>query len=131
MRRFSIMTVLALAVSLLCVNLASAQVITSTLYGTVTDPSGAPIPGVTVTATNDETGTSSATTTNATGEFTLGSLQPGRYTIQAEAQAFKTQRQTGLELAAGARLRVTYVLEIGAVSTTVEVSTAAPIINSV
>src|SRR6266545_463391 len=131
MRRFSIMTVLALAISLLCVNLVSAQVITSTLYGIVTDPSGAAIPGATVTATNDDIGASSATTTNASGEFTLGSLQPGRYTIQVEARDFKTQKQTGLQLAAGGALRVTYALEIGAVSTTVEVSAAAPIINTV
>ena len=131
MRRFGNMAILALALPLLCVNLATAQVITSTLYGTVTDPSGAAIPGATVTATSDDTGTSSATTTDATGEFTLGSLQPGKYTIQIEAQGFKTRKQTGLQLAAGSRAREIYALEVGAVNTEVEVTAAAPILNSV
>ena len=131
MRRLSMMTILPLAVFFFCVSLASAQMITSTLYGTVTDPSGAAIPGATIKATSDDTGTSSTTATNATGEFTLRSLQPGRYTIQVEAQGFKSQKQSGLQLAAGGRLRVTYALEVGVVSTTVEISAAAPLLNSV
>jgi hypothetical protein len=131
MRRFGYTAILAVAVSLLLVNLALAQVITSTLYGTVTDPSGAAIPGATVTVTNEETGASATTAAGATGEFTAGSLQPGRYSVQIEAQGFKTQKQTGLQLAAGGRVRVTYALELGTVSTTVEITAAAPIINSV
>jgi len=98
MRRLSMMTILPLAVFFFCVSLASAQMITSTLYGTVTDPSGAAIPGATIKATSDDTGTSSTTATNATGEFTLRSLQPGRYTIQVEAQGFKSQKQSGLQV---------------------------------
>jgi hypothetical protein len=97
----------------------------------VTDPSGAAIPGATITATNEETGSAATTVANPTGEFTVGSLQPGRYSVQIEARGFKTQKQIGLQLAAGARSRVTYALEVGTISTTVEISAAAPILNSV
>jgi hypothetical protein len=131
MRRFWYMAILALSLPLLCVNLASAQVITSTVYGIVTDPSGAAIPGATVTATSEDSGASSATATDGSGEFTLGSLQPGRYSIQIEAQGFKSRKMTGLALAAGARVRQTFALEVGAVNTEVEVTATAPILNSV
>ena len=107
MQRVSINTLLPLAALLLCVNLASAQVITSTIYGTVTDPSGAAIPGATIKVTSEGSGTTATVVGNETGEFTVGSLQPGRYAIQIEAQGFKAQKKTGLQLAAGGRLRVT------------------------
>jgi hypothetical protein len=131
MRRYNSTTVLALAVFMLSVSVASAQVITSTIYGTVTDPSGASIPGATVKVISESSGTTATVVANDTGEFTVGSLQPGRYAVQIEAQGFKAQKQTGLQVAAGDRLRVTYALEIGSVSSTVEVSAAAPILNSV
>jgi hypothetical protein len=113
------------------VQLAFGQVITSTIYGTVTDPSGAAIPGATITATSEDSGATASVATNTAGEFTLGSLQPGRYTIQIEANGFKTQKQTGLDVAGGQRVRVTYALEVGSVSTTVEITATAPLINTV
>lgn len=110
---------------------ATAQVITSTVYGIVTDPSGAAIPGARVTVSSDQTGASSSATTDASGEFTLSSLQPGIYAVQIEANGFKSVRQTGIELASGVRARLTFALEVGAVATAIEVSGAAPLINAV
>jgi len=110
---------------------ASAQVITSTIYGSVTDPSGAGIPGARVTVSNDRTGAGASATTDPSGEFTLGSLQPGAYSVQIEADGFKSVRQTAVELASGARTRLTFTLELGTVATAIEVSGAAPLINSI
>jgi hypothetical protein len=113
------------------VQIAIGQVITSTIYGVVTDPSGATIPGATITATSEDSGATASVVTNAAGEFTLGSLQPGRYIIQIEASGFKIQKQMGLAVAAGQRVRVTYALEVGSVNTTVEISATVPLINTV
>ena len=108
-----------------------AQVITSTIYGIVTDPSGAAIAGARIKATDERTSASFSTESDALGEFTLTSLQPGRYTLQVEAPGFKTARQTGLELSSGARVRVNIMLELGEVTTAIEVSAATPLVNAV
>jgi outer membrane receptor protein involved in Fe transport len=130
------MRTIATALAIVCAALAlhgtaGAQVITSTIYGSVTDPSGAGIPGARVTVSSDRTGASAATTTDPTGEFTLSSLQAGIYSVQIEANGFKSVRQTGVELASGARARLTFALELGAVATAIEVSGAAPLVNSI
>jgi hypothetical protein len=107
------------------------QVITSTVYGLVTDPSGSAIVGAKVTATNEETGTVVSTLTDALGEFTFTSLQAGRYALLIESQGFKSARQVGLVLNSGARVRSNFQLELGSVTTAVEVSAAAPLVNAV
>ena len=108
-----------------------AQVITSTIYGVITDPTGAAVSGARITASDEQTRAAFTTLCDALGEFTLTSLQPGRYTLQIEAPGFKTARQTGLELSSGARIRVNFTLELGEVATAVEVSAAAPLVNAV
>jgi outer membrane receptor protein involved in Fe transport len=110
---------------------ARAQVITSTIYGSVTDPSGAGIPGAKVTVNGTRTGASATTTTDPSGEFTLSSLQAGTYSVQIDADGFKAVRQAAVELASGARTRLTFTLELGTVATAIEVSGAAPLINAV
>ncbi|HRJ18161.1 MAG TPA: TonB-dependent receptor [Bryobacteraceae bacterium] len=110
---------------------ASAQVITSTIYGSVTDPSGAGIPGAKVTVNSTRTGASATATTDPSGEFTLSSLQAGAYSVQIDAEGFKSVRQAAVELASGARTRLAFTLELGTVATAIEVSGAAPLINSI
>jgi hypothetical protein len=74
-----------------CASVASAyaQGSTGTIAGTVVDTSGAAIPGVSVTATEANTGTVRSTTSNDSGVFTMASLNPGRYSIRVELQGFK------------------------------------------
>ena len=108
-----------------------AQVITSTIYGVITDPSGAAVVGARITASEEQTGAAFSTQSDALGEFTLTSLQAGRYRLQIEAPGFKTARQTGLELSSGARIRVNFTLELGEVATAIEVSAATPLVNAV
>src|SRR5579864_3892768 len=70
---------------------AVAQSITSgDIAGVVTDPSGAVVPSAKVTATNDNTGVSHSTATNGEGFYRFSFLQPGPYTVTAEAKGFQT-----------------------------------------
>lgn len=65
--------------------------VNATVGGTVSDPSGAFIPKVNVTATNTSTGVTANTATNATGVYEFPSLQPGSYTISAATTGFQTE----------------------------------------
>src|SRR5439155_4952466 len=93
-----------------------AQVTTATVYGNTTDPTGAAIPSAPVTASNELTGATVATQSNAAGEFTFTFLPAGRYTITIEARGFKAQRRTGLDLVAAQSVRLNSTLELGPVS---------------
>ena len=80
--------------------IALSQVNTATVYGTVTDPSGAAVVQATVTATNQQTGGSWHATSNANGEYTLTFLPAGKYTLVTRAKGFKEARNTDVELGA-------------------------------
>src|SRR5215510_5906387 len=69
------------------------------LGGIVSDPSGALIPGVTITATNTDTGVATTTITNESGAYTFPSLQPGRsYSVSASLSGFQTTTFTDIDL---------------------------------
>jgi hypothetical protein len=110
---------------------AYGQITTATIYGNVTDPSGAAVAGAEVTATNELTGGAVSSTTNEVGEFTLTFLPVGRYTIAVKAAGFKEQKQTGLDLTGGQRVGRNIVLAVGEVTETVSVSAEAPLVNTV
>src|ERR1700687_936373 len=87
--------------SLVCLTIivassALAQEYRATLSGTVTDPSGAAIPGATVKATNTANHQVSETKTAGAGLFTIPLLEPGVYTVEAVAPGFQTVRQEGV-----------------------------------
>ena len=110
---------------------AQAQITTATIYGNVTDPSGAAVAGAEVTATNELTGGVVSSTTNEVGEFTLTFLPVGRYTIAVKAAGFKEQKQAGLELAGGQRVGRNMSLVVGEVTETVSVTAETPLVNTV
>ena len=95
-------------------SLAHAQAIRGTLLGTVTDQSGAAVPGVTVTITETRTNVSHDTVTNATGNYTFPNLVDGIYNVKAELQGFKTVVRDNMRLAVNTSLRVDLTLEVGA-----------------
>ena len=113
-----------LAVLSLCFLLSSnlfGQTTNATLGGTVADPSGALIPGVSVTATNTQTGIVTKVVTNESGTYQFASLQTGTYSVQAELPGFQTQtRQVALGL--GQQVRLNFALQVGAVTQTVDVN---------
>src|SRR5438045_412263 len=109
----------------LCVNTLAAQSVNSTIGGTVQDSTGAFIPGVTITATNTQTGVSSTTLSNESGAYQFPSLQPGTYTISAELPGFTTQRARDYQLGGSAQARINFTMQVATASTSVEVTVAA------
>src|SRR5688572_10873317 len=82
----------------------AAQTNVGQISGTVTDASKGVLPGVSVTATNDETQASRAVVTDERGGFVITNLLPGRYTVTAELEGFKKTSQSGYVLTADGRL---------------------------
>ena len=112
------------------VNPASAQVITGQITGRVTDPSGAVIPGVQVAIRNVETGFERPTQTNQEGYYTAPLLPPGTYRISVRIEGFRPAARSGLSLAVDQVARIDFALEVGGLAEAVEVSGAAPVVES-
>src|SRR5512132_754002 len=101
---------------------SSAQV-SASIGGTVSDPTGALIPGVEVTATNVNTGISTTQITNEAGAYTLPSLQPGVYRLRAALPGFQTATRENIQLSQGQEVRFNFTMLVGTVATAVEVLT--------
>ena len=99
--------------------------VTASISGTVTDPSGAVLPRTTVTATNMETGVSTAQTTNAQGFYSFPSLALGTYSVKVQQTGFKVYTQTGLVLDVNSEIVVDVKLQVGASTDVVEVTSDA------
>jgi hypothetical protein len=112
-------------IAVLGVFLGFAQVNRGTLTGVITDPTGAVVPGVKVTATHVETGTSSVAMASESGSYTIPALQIGVYRIEFEASGFKKAIRNQVQLDAGATLRQDLTLELGSVGESVSVSAEA------
>ena len=99
--------------SLWAVQLASPQAsFTGTIVGTLTDVSGAVIPGASVNVLNEATKTILSTTTSSSGRYTLANVQPGRYTIQVAARGFSPYKQETVIVEAGRASSVDVTLEV-------------------
>ncbi|PYV05443.1 MAG: hypothetical protein DMG26_05280 [Acidobacteria bacterium] len=109
---------------------ANAQVLYGSLVGNVRDPSGAAVPGATVTATQQETDQTRSATTDQAGEYSLTTLAAGTYVVKISAQGFKTSSQTGVHVAINSTTRVDATLELGAVNQSVEVSATAAVLQT-
>ena len=95
----------------------------ATVGGTVSDASGAVIPGVEVTARNVNTGIESVQLTNESGTYNFASLQPGDYTFTAALQGFQTQTFQNITLSQTQQVRLNFTLNVAGVGQTVEVVT--------
>ena len=102
---------------------------TAQMGGTVRDESGAVLPGVTVTATQVDTGASRTGVTDGTGAYVLPNLPTGPYRLEASLQGFRTYAQTGIVLQVGATPTINVVLAVGNVEETVSVEGAAPLVD--
>ncbi|MGO8818478.1 MAG: carboxypeptidase regulatory-like domain-containing protein [Terriglobia bacterium] len=99
--------------------------VTASISGTVNDPTGAVIPGATVTALNTDKGISNSTQTNTQGFYSFPALPTGKYEVSIRATGFEEYRQTGLVLDVDTALRVDAVMKVGAVNQEVSVSATA------
>lgn len=121
------------AVALLMLAIATAtlgQRNAASIFGSVTDPSGAAVPRVSIKATNENTGVESVATTNDVGNFTLLDLAPGPYTLSTTAQGFKQYIQKNLVLNVDQRPQINIVLELGNASESVTVRAEVPLVDS-
>lgn len=106
------------------------QIQTGRIVGTVFDPNKAVVPKATVTARQTATNTSSRVTTNDIGGYVLPSLNPGVYDVSVSAPGFKTVVQPGVEMQVGKDLSLDFNLVLGETVSVVEVTAAAPLLNS-
>ena len=112
---------IAVLVALLSILPASAQLYTGSIAGTVTDPSGAVVPGTKVIATDADKGFTYTGTTDNSGRYVLRSVPPGTYSLVAQAPNFETERKTGIVLAVNQSAGVDFALKVGIASQTIEV----------
>jgi len=127
----------SLALWLLCVGLIAGltvpvfaqSVISGELTGTVTDASGAVVTNATITLTNKEMAVNQTTTSGSAGSFRFPLLRPGTYTIKVVAKGFSTA-ETVATASLGQITSVPIQLKVGAASETVEVTAAAPLLQT-
>jgi hypothetical protein len=106
-----------------------AQGSSGVLNGQVVDPSGAAMPGVTVTATNPATGESRVSVTTAEGTYRLAALPVGTYTLTCTLEGFKTMTRTGILVEASVPRTINVTLELGGISEVIQVEGGSPILN--
>src|SRR5438034_3706575 len=116
---------LALAVCLLP-SPARAQAVKGTLLGTVTDSTGAGVPGATVAVTEVQTGISRSTTTNASGNYTFSNLKDGVYRVEAELSGFRKTVRENVKVDVNTTVRVDLALQVGNLAEAVTVVQEAP-----
>src|SRR5260221_6701443 len=105
---------------------ASAQAVYGSIFGTVTDPSGAAVAGAKVTVTSATKGTTFDTTTNTDGNYSVTHLIPDIYNIRAEGSGFKAFEAKNISVSADAGSRVDGQFQVGGSTETVEVTSEAP-----
>ena len=106
------------------------QAVTGTLLGTVTDSTGASVVNAKVIAKLTTTGAINTSATNGSGNYTFPDMQPGLYTITAEAKGFKTTQQSNINLLNNTSTRVDFSLQPGEVTQTVVVTEAPPLLQT-
>ncbi|MBL8231084.1 MAG: TonB-dependent receptor [Bryobacterales bacterium] len=103
---------------------------TATLVGTLTDTTGAIIPGAAVTVVNTETQFTYTGQSNTEGNYYVPNLSPGTYRLTIEAQGFKRYVREGIILRTSEQPRIDIKLEIGAVTESINVAGAAPLLET-
>jgi len=107
-----------------------AQEVTASITGTITDPSGAPIVGATVTAKDVDRGTSWSTTTNEVGIYSILKIPVGNYSVRVEVKGFETAVYPTFTLVLNQTARVDIAMKVGAVTSTIEVIGVTPILQA-
>jgi hypothetical protein len=103
---------------------------TSSLRGTVTDPKGAVISGAQVTLSNPATGYERKTTTDNRGEYQFTDVPPATYALTVNTPGFATMSRSNVALMVNSPATINLTMTVAAESTTVEVTGAAPVVNT-
>src|SRR3989475_2354283 len=107
----------------------NAQVTGATLSGTVTDTSGAVIPGVTISIKNRATGVGRTVMADEAGLYSAPNLQAGGYDVTATQPGFSTVVQSNITLTVGAQQQLNITMKVGETAQVVEVTSAAPLVQ--
>ncbi len=114
----------------LCVSIASAQIETARITGTVSDSSGAVIPGAEITFSHLATGQESIMQAAADGRFVSVPLRIGEYRLSVSSPGFKRFEQSGIVLQVQETAEINILLEVGAVTETIDVTSDAPLLET-
>src|SRR5579864_2933685 len=109
---------------------AWSQEVTAAIVGTVADPSGAPIKGAKVTATDTERGTPYLGETNDSGAYNINRIPVGTYELKVSAAGFQTAVHAAFTLVLNQTARVDVQMKVGQVNETVEVTGSAPVLQT-
>lgn len=109
---------------------ARAQMTVGHITGTVTDTSGALIPGASITLTNTATGVQASTKSTSTGSYTFEQVEPGTYSLRVTAPGFATQVTNGVTVHVQQTVAQSWKLAVGNVSQEVTVTAATPILQT-
>ncbi|PYR20339.1 MAG: hypothetical protein DMF94_12240 [Acidobacteria bacterium] len=107
-----------------------AQTPSGEISGTVVDSSGLPVPGVTVTLTNQATNVVRVVQTNEVGLYVIAAIPPGTYDLKAELTGFRTVDRTGIVVQVGSANRLAFTMDVGNLSETLEVVAHSPLIQT-
>lgn len=120
----------ALACCFSAPSILRAQEVTAAMNGVVTDPSGAQVAGAKVTATDMDRGSAFPTVTNASGFYIFPRLPIGRYELKVANTGFQTSVQSNITLQLNQNAKIDFVLKVGDLSQTVEVTSAPPLLQT-
>src|SRR5438445_8048336 len=123
-------TLVVLTSLLVLAAMSVAQVDRGEIVGTVNDPSGARISGAQITLMNQQTGQSIHLTTDNEGNYSAKLLKIGTYAVSANKQGFQTTVQSTVDVAVNQSVRVDLMLKLGSASEKVEVTGAAPLLQT-
>jgi carboxypeptidase family protein len=127
----SLVVVCVAALSLAIAGSSAAQAVRATVLGTVTDRTGAVLPGATVNVANTETGVVQSTAADSQGRYTVTDLLPAAYTVEVSLSGFQTVVRQGIRLVVGTQAVVDFTLGPSAVQETITVTADAPIVDTV
>jgi len=128
--RFGLVLILVTALLAAIAQIGMAQEVTGAITGKITDPSGGAIVGAIVNAKDMERGTVWKATTNEEGLYNLPRLPIGRYELRVEAAGFQTAVHTAFNLELNQTAKIDIAMTIGQVSQSVEVTSAAPVLQT-
>jgi hypothetical protein len=120
----------SMLVALLCLVASVAGAQEGAIIGTAVDDTKALLPGVNITATDQDTGRTATAVTNEKGEYRLLRLLPGKYTVQAELTGFSTVVLKDVELLVGNTLTIPFTMKLAQVSETLTVIGETPLVDT-
>jgi len=119
----------SILVAVLCLVASAARAQEGSIMGTAVDDTKAVLPGVNVTATDQETGRVTSAVTNEKGEYRLLRLLPGKYTVTADLSGFSSVVLKDIELLVGNNLNIPFTMKLAQVSETLTVIGETPLID--